>query len=372
MRCEDCLPLIEEYFDKETDARTSEQMSAHLSTCADCAAALDSLSFEQEIYARYDRPVEVTPSLWASVSAEIARGPQPEHTPPARQKFLSRLRDGVAVSLAALALRPALASTLALLVVAAAAGSLWLAHVRRADTQREPSAASDLASKSPTGNVRVTPSPDATELKRDSSGPAEAASGNNPDGEKLSPPESGRDREPASASGIKTPGGRSMPVSVEALLAYQPAKQSGLVEFRPVDHERAETDPTATVQAASFNSGDATAGARLLDPEQKDLARHVEQAQILLRSIKNARPSDGDTVNISYEKKLSRKLLAENATLQLDAETRGDRDTQQVLDSIEPFLLDIANMHDNASREEVRSVKERVKKTEIIAALQVY
>jgi len=102
------------------------------------------------------------------------------------------------------------------------------------------------------------------------------------------------------------------------------------------------------------------------------LARHVEQAQILLRSIKNARPSDDDTVNVSYEKRLSRKLLAENATLQLDAETRGDRDTQQVLDSIEPFLLDIANMRDNASREEVRSVKERVKKTEIIAALQVY
>jgi len=136
MRCEDCLPLIEEYFDKELDARTGEQMSAHLSTCADCAAALDSLSFEQEIYARYDRPVEVAPSLWASVSAEIARGPQPEHTPPARQKFLSRLRDRFAVSLAALALRPALASTLALLFVAIAAGSLWLAHVHNTGAPR--------------------------------------------------------------------------------------------------------------------------------------------------------------------------------------------------------------------------------------------
>ena len=30
MRCEDCLPLIEEYFDKETDARTAEQMGAHV------------------------------------------------------------------------------------------------------------------------------------------------------------------------------------------------------------------------------------------------------------------------------------------------------------------------------------------------------
>ena len=46
--------------------------------------------------------------------------------------------------------------------------------------------------------------------------------------------------------------------------------------------------------------------------------------------------------------------------------------TKQVLDTIEPFLLDIANMRDQPSREEVRSLRERVKKTEIIASLQVY
>jgi hypothetical protein len=93
---------------------------------------------------------------------------------------------------------------------------------------------------------------------------------------------------------------------------------------------------------------------------------------MLLRSIKNARSEGGDTFNVAYEKKLSRRLLGENATLQLDAETRGDRETKQVLDRIEPYLLDIANMHDNASREEVRSVKERIDRKEIIAALQVY
>ena len=344
MRCEDCLPLIEEYFDKELDARTSEQMGAHLSTCADCAAALDSLSFEQEIYARYDRHVEVAPSLWSAVSAEIARGPQTERTPTAQQKFLSRLHDGVAAALAALALRPALASTLALLCVAVAAGSLWLAHVRRVNTSNGQGAASEMARNNPTESVGVTPSPDVAQMNGGGDGPVENLSGKDTGGAKLTPPESEREREHAPDGLVKTPG-KSKPVPVEALLAYQPAKQSGLIEFRPVDHDRAEADPTATVQTASFDSGDAAT---------------------------SARPSDGDTVNISYEKKLSRKLLAENATLQLDAETRGDHDTQQVLDSIEPFLLDIANMRDNASREEVRSVKERVKKTEIIAALQVY
>ena len=69
---------------------------------------------------------------------------------------------------------------------------------------------------------------------------------------------------------------------------------------------------------------------------------------------------------------LSRKLLAENATLQLEAEVKGDKETKQVLDRIEPFLLDIANMGEKPSREEVRSIRERVSSNEIVAALEVY
>src|SRR5919202_1660668 len=116
MRCTDCLPLIEEYFDGETDARTAQLMGAHLSKCADCAAALDALRFEQEVYTRYDRGLEVSPTLWAAVSAEIARGPQPNGDADGRP-FLARLREHVAAALGALAMRPALASSLALVVV---------------------------------------------------------------------------------------------------------------------------------------------------------------------------------------------------------------------------------------------------------------
>src|SRR5215216_4974871 len=124
MRCEDCLPLVEEYFDGEIEEGAAGAMRTHLSTCATCAAALDALSFEQEIYARYDRRLEVTPDLWARVSAEIARTPTPESPAPGRP-FLSRAGAFVAAALGALAARPALASSLALLVVGAAAGSLW-------------------------------------------------------------------------------------------------------------------------------------------------------------------------------------------------------------------------------------------------------
>jgi len=102
------------------------------------------------------------------------------------------------------------------------------------------------------------------------------------------------------------------------------------------------------------------------------VARHVERAQMLLRSIKNVRASDAGAPDIAYEKNLSRQLLAENATLQLEAEVRGDKETKQVLDRIEPFLLEIANMGEKPSREEVRSIRERVRSNEIVAALEVY
>ena len=142
MRCEDCLPLIEEYFDGEVEGRTAELMGVHLGTCEDCAAALDALSFEQEVYARYDRGLEVTPALWARVSAEIARGPEPESPEPGRP-FLSRLREAAAAALSSLAVRPALASSLALLVVGVTAGALWLSQ--KAPAARTPDVAVNVA-----------------------------------------------------------------------------------------------------------------------------------------------------------------------------------------------------------------------------------
>src|ERR1051325_7331838 len=131
MRCVDCLPLLEEYFDGEVEGRAAEQMRAHLASCADCSAALDALSFEQEVYARYDRELEVTPALWARVSAEIARGPLAE-TRIEDRPFLSRVGASVAAALSTLTARPALASSLALLLLGFTAGSLWFAYVRRA------------------------------------------------------------------------------------------------------------------------------------------------------------------------------------------------------------------------------------------------
>jgi hypothetical protein len=46
--------------------------------------------------------------------------------------------------------------------------------------------------------------------------------------------------------------------------------------------------------------------------------------------------------------------------------------TKTLLADLEPLLIDIANLPDHARPEEVRAIKERVDKTEIVAALIEY
>lgn len=368
MRCEDCLPLIEEYFDGEVTGQTGEQVGAHLATCTDCSAALDALSFEQEIYARYDRGgLEVSPNLWARVSAEIARTP-PTEVPAEGQPFLSRARAYFAAALGALAVRPALASSLALLVVAAAAGTLWLS--RR--TQPQASAPEVARQNIPAPSAVVIPSApntgdshqtqtETTPFIPQESGPVPVAY------EPRSPRAGGAAQETNAAR----QGGAE--IDVAGLLNDSPVAKDdqGIVKFGQEEH--ASDDAAVLFVNASAPVGEVVAGnTRPLDPDEKDVARHVERAQMLLRSIKNVRASDAGGADIAYEKNLSRKLLAENATLQLEAEVRGDKETKQVLDRIEPFLLEIANMGEKPSREEVRSIRERVRSNEIVAALEVY
>jgi Putative zinc-finger len=109
------------------------------------------------------------------------------------------------------------------------------------------------------------------------------------------------------------------------------------------------------------------------DQEDEDTARHLEQTQNLLRSIRNVRLSDSDDeVDVSYDKALSRRLLSENIVLRRDAEMKAKYPTKSLLTDVEPLLIDIANLPDLAKPEDVRTIQERVQKTEIVAALSEY
>ena len=103
------------------------------------------------------------------------------------------------------------------------------------------------------------------------------------------------------------------------------------------------------------------------------MVRHFEKAQILLRSFRNADTStEGFTADLAHEKSQSKNLLYRNILLRRGAESSGNLPAEEVLGSLEPVLLDIANLPDQPSPGEVRSIKDRIQKMEIIVVLQVY
>ena len=72
MKCDDCLNLLTEYIDGEAVEHDAAQVRAHLITCANCTSELEALTAEQEIYARYDRELNISPSIWAAIEARTA------------------------------------------------------------------------------------------------------------------------------------------------------------------------------------------------------------------------------------------------------------------------------------------------------------
>jgi hypothetical protein len=103
-------------------------------------------------------------------------------------------------------------------------------------------------------------------------------------------------------------------------------------------------------------------------------ARHVEQAQLLLRSFRNARPIDAGrraSSDLAYEKQRSKKLLYENIVLRREAASRGNLPVESLLDSLEPILIDIANLPDRPAPAALREINERMRRKNLVAMLQI-
>jgi hypothetical protein len=104
-----------------------------------------------------------------------------------------------------------------------------------------------------------------------------------------------------------------------------------------------------------------------------ETSKHIERAQMLLRSFRNLNDRDRqDDSEIAYEKRQSRGLLYQNIVLRRDAEAKGNMPVEDLLGSLEPFLIDIANLPEKPSKDDVLAIKERMHKKEIVSALQIY
>lgn len=125
MKCEECQILIEDYVDGALGRKAGALVTAHIATCSVCAAFREELNREQAVYARYERDVEVTPMLWASIEARIKqeRVPQPAG-------WTSRLRERMQGVFAAPRLSPAYAAGLVIVAIGITIGVMTYLNSR--------------------------------------------------------------------------------------------------------------------------------------------------------------------------------------------------------------------------------------------------
>lgn len=116
MKCEEYRILIEDYVDGALDHKAALRVTSHTAACAECASFYQEMSREQEVYARYQRDVEVTPVLWASIETRInrERAAQPEGQ---LGGMISRLREQLAGVFSAPRLSPAFAAALVIVAI---------------------------------------------------------------------------------------------------------------------------------------------------------------------------------------------------------------------------------------------------------------
>jgi len=101
-------------------------------------------------------------------------------------------------------------------------------------------------------------------------------------------------------------------------------------------------------------------------------ARHLEQSELLLRAFRNIRVGrKGVGGELSYERKRAQELVNQNIMLRREADAAGDVQVATLLGSLEPILLDIANLRDKPRNDEVRTIKDRVERQSLVALLQV-
>jgi putative zinc finger protein len=145
-------------------------------------------------------------------------------------------------------------------------------------------------------------------------------------------------------------------------------RQSGRKKVRRNSHTSAAPAAMPSVAVDPDESiADLYDGSYLFDAET---TRHLEKAQVLLRSFNNA-PS-GTGRRFAYEKRQSRGLVYANILLRREAEAEENSPASSLLGSLEPFLLDIANLPEKPSSGELASVRQRIRNSDIVAALQVY
>lgn len=101
-------------------------------------------------------------------------------------------------------------------------------------------------------------------------------------------------------------------------------------------------------------------------------AMHFEKSEILLRAFRNVRLKEkSSAAEVGYERKRAQQLVYQNMMLRREADASGDVQIASLLESLEPILLDIANLPDKPDENAVRVIRQRIERKNIVPLLRV-
>jgi cytoskeletal protein RodZ len=162
------------------------------------------------------------------------------------------------------------------------------------------------------------------------------------------------------------------PDSQQKKASFHQPKQALATRRNNTTKQPQQFDKTLQTQTpiVAENVEQGSAGTSFVDSET---LKHFEKAQLFLRAFRNIDSTESTSpVEIADDKQRSRVLLFKNVLLRREAAAKGNLPVEQVLSDLEPLLLDIANLSDKATPDDIRTIHERVQKREMIATLQVY
>lgn len=140
-----------------------------------------------------------------------------------------------------------------------------------------------------------------------------------------------------------------------------PAPAKKLVR-EPKPGEQFASIPSTPVAPEPLRSADA----------QTMTAVHFEKSETLLVAFRNVRLNEpGSAAEVAYERKLAQQLVYQNMMLRREADMSGDVQISSLLESLEPILIDIANLPDKPDNDAIRTIRQRVERKNIVPLLRV-
>jgi hypothetical protein len=331
--------------DGELDAEDTRAVEGHLADCGTCQLAReDFLLMRQRIISYHVEPdVIAQRNALKKILGVDARGA------PSSRGWRERIGGVFALP----RLNPALAAAFALLLVAVLIGVMMMRRPERVEVATNPN---HSARTNADGNVSVAPAPTSSSNESTPSPTQQPRVMDEKKVEGGTHVENTSSRKPQRATNLS-----AMKSRVDE--ARQP---------KIIDRLKLPLAPKLAVDPAELVETEIAALRSKIEPTDLSTSQHVEQAQRLLRSFRNARTEGEPSVSdIAYEKRRSRELLYRNIVLRREAAAKGDASVASVLDSLEPILIDIANLPDNPARADVNAITERMRRKNIVAMLQV-